>query len=227
MACVGGALDYPGYRPPDYLLMNHFYRLEGLKFSTSRNHAIWASVIAAVVPTLSDAIRLYLVETSPEDSESDFRMDDFFASTNEFYERWNSVVTKTLASLSREASAHGVPDGVARALVEALDQQDRALDPRSFCLRDAAPPIRKWLAESGIPASEAPYWWLKSLALIMWPVLPKMSKWLWNRLGHNGVPSEEVYTELTTPQMNETFTPIERLSQNKLHSCLPASLRSA
>jgi len=52
------------------LVVNEFYRLDGLKFSTSRGHAIWAEdFLAAEDPAL---VRLYLCWDRPQPYESDF-----------------------------------------------------------------------------------------------------------------------------------------------------------
>lgn len=52
------------------MVVNEFYRLDGLKFSTSRNHAIWAhEFLAEEDPGL---VRLYLCWDRPEGYESDF-----------------------------------------------------------------------------------------------------------------------------------------------------------
>jgi methionyl-tRNA synthetase len=52
------------------MVVNEFYRLDGLKFSTSRKHAIWANEFLAVSdPAL---LRLYLSWDRPDSYESDF-----------------------------------------------------------------------------------------------------------------------------------------------------------
>lgn len=52
------------------LVVNEFYRLDGKKFSTSRNHAVWAhEFLAGEDPAL---VRLYLSWDRPDHYESDF-----------------------------------------------------------------------------------------------------------------------------------------------------------
>lgn len=55
---------------PDTLLMSHFYRLEGAKFSTSRNHVVWARDLIAASST--DEVRYHVAATRPEAGETDF-----------------------------------------------------------------------------------------------------------------------------------------------------------
>ncbi|HEV2847179.1 MAG TPA: class I tRNA ligase family protein, partial [Thermoanaerobaculia bacterium] len=60
---------------PSAFLMNEFYRLDGLKFSTSRRHAIWGRELLADVP--ADVMRFYLAWTAPEVEGTNFTLDDF------------------------------------------------------------------------------------------------------------------------------------------------------
>lgn len=62
---------------------NQFLTLNGHGFSTSRGLAIWASDFFAEVNT--DAARYYLALKSPELEEADFNLQDFEATTNQFF----------------------------------------------------------------------------------------------------------------------------------------------
>lgn len=59
-----------GILPPRTFVTNEFYRLDGLKFSTSRNHAIWGQELLASVPR--DIARFYLAYSGPESSQTNF-----------------------------------------------------------------------------------------------------------------------------------------------------------
>jgi methionyl-tRNA synthetase len=61
------------------LIVNEFYRLDGLKFSTSRDHAIWAHEF--VTGTNAAAVRTFLAYDRPDRAETDFRMSTFEAFT--------------------------------------------------------------------------------------------------------------------------------------------------
>jgi methionyl-tRNA synthetase len=226
MSCVGGALEHANCRPPSHFLLNHFYRLEGAKFSTSRKHAIWASAIANVTPCLSDAIRLYLLETAPETSETDFRVDDFLRAANKLSDQWNSAIVEGLSAAGNLAQVHAAPDSLIQSLIGALDDQDRHLDLRSFRSRAIADSIYKWFECRNAVPKQSYYWWLKGLALIAWPALPKLSGWLWRHLGHEGDPSEREYLKPTTMRPDVRFQRLEPLTLQQLRGCLPDSLRS-
>jgi methionyl-tRNA synthetase len=53
-------------------IVNEFYTLDGSKFSTSRNHAIWADELLAVEDP--EIVRLYLAWDGPDRYQSDFTM---------------------------------------------------------------------------------------------------------------------------------------------------------
>lgn len=79
------------YILPDFIVPNEFYELENSKFSTSRNHLIWARDLLKTVPR--DYARFYLCLTCPEHNRSNFSR----AALNTIIEEqlitpWNSLV---------------------------------------------------------------------------------------------------------------------------------------
>jgi methionyl-tRNA synthetase len=67
----------PKIHVPSTYVGNEFLRLDGLKFSTSRNHAIWGHQL---VPAYSpDLIRFYLAYCRPETEQTNFTMEEFEA----------------------------------------------------------------------------------------------------------------------------------------------------
>ena len=67
----------PEVRLPTGFITNEFYRLEGLKFSTSRQHAIWVNEFLTGVP--ADVVRFYLSYVAPETEGTNFSLPDFLA----------------------------------------------------------------------------------------------------------------------------------------------------
>jgi methionyl-tRNA synthetase len=62
-------------RPPQVLLANEFYRLDGLKFSTSRNHAIWGREFLRDQNV--DLARFYLAYSGPETQQTSFTLAEY------------------------------------------------------------------------------------------------------------------------------------------------------
>jgi methionyl-tRNA synthetase len=62
----------PGIRLPAAFVTNEFYRYEGSKFSTSRNHAMWGPELLDRVPV--DAARFFLAWDGPEREQSNFTL---------------------------------------------------------------------------------------------------------------------------------------------------------
>lgn len=65
----------PEIRLPQALLANEFYRLEGLKFSTSRNHAIWGRELLGNQNV--DLVRFYLAYSGPETEQTSFTLAEY------------------------------------------------------------------------------------------------------------------------------------------------------
>ncbi|MGH3734846.1 MAG: class I tRNA ligase family protein [Micromonosporaceae bacterium] len=107
------------------LVVNEFYRLTGAKFSTSRDHAVWAhEFLHQEDPGL---LRMYLSWDRPDRHESDFHLPAY----REFVE-W---ATGVLAG-----SQDVLPPGLAAA---ELARAEQALDPTGF---DAPLAVRCLLA---------------------------------------------------------------------------------
>ncbi|MGT4068599.1 UNVERIFIED_CONTAM: class I tRNA ligase family protein [Aeromonas hydrophila] len=70
---------------------NQFYNLGSYKFSTSKNHAIWAVDFAKKYN--SDVIRYYLSKFGPEYSEQSFNLEHFLVEGNKFCDLINEIIT--------------------------------------------------------------------------------------------------------------------------------------
>jgi len=62
-------------RVSQHFVPNQFLKLDGLNLSTSRDHAIWVADLAR--QACADSARLYLASIAPEESEGDFRLQQF------------------------------------------------------------------------------------------------------------------------------------------------------
>lgn len=64
-------------RLPRVFATNEFYRLDGMKFSTSRNHVVWARDI--LKNTRADGLRFYLAYSGPEKEQTNFTASEYRA----------------------------------------------------------------------------------------------------------------------------------------------------
>jgi methionyl-tRNA synthetase len=87
-------------RLPSTFVTNEFYRLEGIKFSTSRRHAIWGGEFLETYS--SDSTRFYLSYTGPEVSQTSFGLAEFKEVTHrELITSWNRWLETLDAKLTR------------------------------------------------------------------------------------------------------------------------------
>jgi methionyl-tRNA synthetase len=84
------------------IVVNEFYRLEGAKFSTSREHAIWADEFLAMEDP--EWVRLYLCWDRPDRYESDF--------TRAGYDEFRDRVEQILNASPEAAPSSSCPDTV-------------------------------------------------------------------------------------------------------------------
>ena len=117
---------------PAAFIMNEFYHLDGRKFSTSRNHAIWGKDMFAQIP--ADHVRFYLAYTCPETESTNFSRAEFDATiTREL--RGN--LQEWLADLGRRVVTEF--DGLVPATGDWTDEHHRFCQQiRSFVQETAA-----------------------------------------------------------------------------------------
>jgi methionyl-tRNA synthetase len=124
------------------LVVNEFLQLDGKKFSTSRNHAVWADeLLATEDPAL---VRLYLCWNRPDRAETDFTAGSYAA-----FRDWAGPL---LAGTGSRPARLSLP----AALVPAeLDRAEEALRPESF---DPALAARAVLAVLAAPSISDAQW---------------------------------------------------------------------
>src|SRR3954469_22277844 len=93
MPLMPAVLAAAGVAPDRYagVVVNEFYRLDGQKFSTSRDHAIWADEFLAEQDP--GVVRAYLAWDAPNHDETDFTRAGFAA----FQERFTALLDGTAA----------------------------------------------------------------------------------------------------------------------------------
>lgn len=220
----------PELRLPAALLTNEFYQLGGLKFSTSRQHAIWANDFLGVVP--ADVCRFILALDRPEARQTSFSLERFHAIANdELAGRWQPWVHGVLeraaaaggtfsslspsharfigglASLAADCLRSYEADGYsacqsARSLSELVT---RARDFTAAQSRNLAPrPGTSTQFRSSAIAAEAAA--ARLLAQLAAPIMPSFSRSLWAALGEHGEP---VWDGVRAPALDRVKPPCE------------------
>jgi methionyl-tRNA synthetase len=87
---------------PDVVITNEFLLLDGLKFSTSRGHAIWADEFKGN----TDILRLYLSLQRPSHHQSDFSLDNFLQFSVEVSRHLKQLQKRALTLSDSKNSSH-------------------------------------------------------------------------------------------------------------------------
>jgi methionyl-tRNA synthetase len=130
----------PAIPLPTAFIVNEFYRLDGLKFSTSRQHAIWAPDALAEIG--SDLLRYHVLSDRPNGRQTSFSCADLTTSRGQL-DRWNEWLRRLFLAVAQEcdgAAAAAAPQGpewdrlrarAVRAVAELRDCYDvQGFDPR-------------------------------------------------------------------------------------------------
>lgn len=137
---------------PEQIVANEFYQLEGLKFSTSRGHAIWGSEFFE--EHAADAVRFHLARTSPETEETSFYRRRFDTTALELGTYFEDTA-ELLIGMIRRSYAGRVPHVELTApgkyttmAQERVDRIAGAFDVRDFSLMSAAQELRSFAVET-------------------------------------------------------------------------------
>ena len=166
-------------KPFDHYLTNYFSTLDGKKFSTSRNHAIWALDACHLLKAKTDTIRAYLSKVNPQYGETDFSIAEFGA----FKTQWEERLERNIAAaLSTTRARSNNLDHLARL----FEQRNAALDPARFALAEAMKPLEEWarLADNG-----ATHAWALGFSVLAWPIMPELSERIWRMGGMPNLPT--------------------------------------
>ncbi|NJQ04670.1 class I tRNA ligase family protein [Streptomyces lonarensis] len=101
-------LAHPSRPPlPRAFVVNEFYRLEGLKFSTSRRHAIWAH--DELVRTPADVLRFHVLADRPEGRQTSFSTGDLARTRQHLSDRWDGWLGRLFDEVTKDCDSR-VPD---------------------------------------------------------------------------------------------------------------------
>lgn len=213
------------YRPFDFLLPNYFYYLDGKKFSTSRQHVIWASDIVSIGKIPSDLVRYYLALRNPDKSTTNFDPTDFVNISNNLGERINNILVYLDERKDDLYLDQDFPKSWMNKLSTQLEKQNKALDLSSFNLELVCESIDDWLdfferdGKQFSPAEK--FWWLRSFALIAYPIMPTFTSNIYEiLLGHKSIRLDRFFSEPLRPEISLKHLYIKRINLENLRLCM-------
>lgn len=209
-------------KPFDRFVINHFYTLEGRKFSTSLRWAIWVEDLAARTRVPADAVRGFVASTNPVAGRTDFDRDAFCRFVNGPY----ATVRRHVAEAIGGPLAARVPtDETVRAAEAAWRDAQRAMDFATFDPTAMAGIVERWSARfDGARAAGDLYGWTKGFALLAWPLMPALAQTAWRALGLRGEPNAGDFARLSSPVVTPlaNFDPV---TPGDLAAVLPPGMR--
>ncbi|MHC6156744.1 class I tRNA ligase family protein [Bradyrhizobium elkanii] len=225
---TGCALGQNSFRPFDRIFFNHFLRLNGSKFSTSRGHVIWAGEIARVPNISVDVLRVYLSEICPEETEIDLVPERLVDRYNAVLDKISAAIDRCTESLNSMPSLAGCHvDGAMMVTLDRLyEKQCAALSLDRLRVSQSSRPLIEWVDHlDGSPNHKTAYAWLMGLCILAWPLMPKITEALWRWLGHSGHPVA-ARASTPSPHRNGAAPKIDgrRLAVSDIERCLPGRI---
>lgn len=219
------------------VLLNEFYHLDGSKFSTSRNHAIWGRELLEREPV--DAVRFYLALSGPETEQTNFTLAEYEETVGrELASHWQGWLRELGTKLSDEygslAPAVGVWTDEQHQFYEKLRaciaEAAAAYEAESFSPRRAARVLlevvraarefgaasdeqqrqnaQRSVRRTGLALELAA---AKTLAVLSGPLMPEFSERLWRDLGNDTPSLDGIWEE--NPQWVPSGTRINQLTR--------------
>lgn len=229
---LASAIELGTVRPFDHYLTNHFYQLEGRKFSTSRRHLVCARDLVEAGASV-DALRYFLAKVNPEKGKRSFVPAAFIEFQNQHCQGLGMRIDRALSEGS-SGSVGPAPAALASQLEELYRAQVIDLGFPTPNLERAAATLDTWNlvgATLGIGSSAVgaaadqtatrAYWWLKGFALLAWPFMPGVSLQVWKRLGHAGEPRPVAFTETPKPALHTMpWTPFGIVASDRIEAAI-------
>lgn len=167
---VSGALLARGYPIPDNHSIQDFYKLEGEKFSTSRNHALWADEVARELEPSVLRYALARVAKPFGGNDNDFQIDGLIAAATHL-RTWEDA-------LRRYAEGARTPDAsdLSPALRDITQRYARAIEDVRFW--DALDAIDAYFEASELARERTGAWKPEVVSVflsLLYPVVPALA----------------------------------------------------
>lgn len=214
------------YRPIDFYLVNYFYHLNHSKFSTSRRYAIWVNDLINHHHANSDIVRLYLAGINVRDKHNNF-------SSQEFIFEYNATVTWIQQFIVKPMTALQQPNVACSDLLllkfkDCFEALKHGMQIHDFRPHLSVGAINKWLSIHDEINQAEYFWWLKFLAILIYPFMPKLSQSLWTALGYAATPQNNRLQDLPVNSLSHDISvPLNFISDEELQACINGVLNEA
>lgn len=200
-------------RLPTALISNELYRLDGKKFSTTRQHAILGRELFGRIPR--DMARFYLAYSSPEREPTSFTLAELAATVDRELLAWNSWL-RELGEKGRRSFAGLIPatgdwtdehQAFFASLKRLMTGAERTYEAATFSPQEATRILCELVRQArrfgkgedvwqGVPDREQErrtglaleLLAARTLAVLAFPIMPEFATRLWRDLGHAGSP---------------------------------------
>ena len=212
---------------PTYIPANEFLNIEGQKLSTSRNWAIWLDEFLTTYPP--DPLRYYLASVAPEAKDSDFAWKDFQSrNNNELADIFGNFINRSLTFIVRYFDGVTPTAGELteedRVLLNGLAAAPNTVGAsfETFQVRSAVRELitignqlnkyfndqQPWITRKTDPVRCQTAMWVctqavRSLAILLSPIIPFSSERIWQMLSLDGSPHQQVWDDAGQPGVAE------------------------
>lgn len=181
---IGLGLELSSYKTFDHHIANYFLNLDGSKFSTSRNNAIWVDEIVKDEAIDSDYVRYYLIKNAPQFEEINITKKDLLTSSKQTQKKFTEAIKWAVSSMSTEEN-YIVSEKLHDLFFETLEEEQESLSPGTFNVANSVNTIEKWYElKEDLEADEVRFW-LAGFAIFLHPVMPKLSEEIWRKSLNN------------------------------------------
>ncbi len=236
----GMAMSLSGHQGFSHFLVNHFYLLDGKKFSTSAGHVITASILDQVLSGYdnelsqfsTDRIRLLLAATSPASKEMDLTPEAFEQIANQlFSDAIMQPVNQVLETLSRFAAARFTTDSTdttTTVSIDALSEEfdhlwrewEAAFDVQIFDPQQLVEILARHARVNSetLNDPESAARWLIEHCLLLQPLCPILALSVWQMAGLPGSPvmhqlPDELLVTTTDKRLPDVCWPTSLIEQ--------------
>jgi methionyl-tRNA synthetase len=182
---IGLGLELMSYKTFDFHIPNYFLNLDGSKFSTSRNNAIWVDEIIKDEDIDSDYVRYYLTKKSPQFEEVNITKKDLLACSKSTKQKFINILEWAESLMAQHEQTFKVDKMLYDTFFNTLEEEQMSLSPDTFNISNSIKIIEKWFHLKENLKTHDIRFWLYGFSIFLYPVIPIFSKKIWTKSLNN------------------------------------------